>query len=68
LTAVELDRITQSPEIMSGKTCVRGTRVTVGTIVGLVASGHPLPEILGAYRTSKKRTYAKLSHTPHSSE
>ena len=34
---------------MGGKPCVRGLRVTVGTIVGLVASGHPNPEILAAY-------------------
>lgn len=44
-----MDRITRDPEIMSGKACVRGTRVTVGTIVGLVASGHSSSEILAAY-------------------
>jgi uncharacterized protein (DUF433 family) len=44
-----MDRITRDPEVMSGKACVRGTRVTVGTIVGLVASGHSTSEILAAY-------------------
>jgi uncharacterized protein (DUF433 family) len=34
---------------MGGKPCVRGMRVTVGTIVGLVASRHPDSEILAAY-------------------
>ena len=34
---------------MGGKPCVRGMRVTVGTIVGLVASGRPNSEILAAY-------------------
>ena len=34
---------------MGGKPCIRGMRVTVGTIVGLVASGHSIDEILGAY-------------------
>jgi uncharacterized protein (DUF433 family) len=34
---------------MGGKPCVRGLRVTVGTIVGLVASGHAFREILAAY-------------------
>jgi uncharacterized protein (DUF433 family) len=34
---------------MGGKPCVRGMRVTVGTIVGLVASGHEFSEILSAY-------------------
>ena len=35
-----LNRITQDPNIMGGKPCIRGLRVTVGTIVGLVAAGH----------------------------
>ena len=34
---------------MGGKPCIRGLRVTVGTIVGLVASGHPHAEILRLY-------------------
>ena len=45
----ELDRITRSIAIMGGKPCVRGMRVTVGMIVGLVASGHAFSEILAAY-------------------
>jgi uncharacterized protein (DUF433 family) len=44
-----LDRITRSAAVMEGKPCVRGMRVTVGTIVGLVASGHAFSEILTAY-------------------
>lgn len=44
-----LDRITRSPEVMGGKPCLRGMRVTVGTIVGLVAAGHANAEILRAY-------------------
>jgi uncharacterized protein (DUF433 family) len=34
---------------MGGKPCVRGTRVMVGTILGLMASGHDEVEILEAY-------------------
>ena len=34
---------------MGGKPCIRGLRVTVGMIVGLVASGHPHAEILRLY-------------------
>ena len=45
-----LDRISRNPEVMGGKPCVRGMRVTVGTIVGLVASGHSNAEIIAAYR------------------
>lgn len=44
-----LSRITLDPEIMGGKACIRGMRVTVGTIVGLLASGHSPEEILEAY-------------------
>jgi uncharacterized protein (DUF433 family) len=46
---MDLDRITRNPEVMGGKPCLRGMRVTVGTIVGLVASGRPNSEILAAY-------------------
>lgn len=45
----ELTRITFDPQVMGGKPCIRGMRVTVGTIVGLVASGHSFAEILKAY-------------------
>jgi uncharacterized protein (DUF433 family) len=45
----DLDRITRSPDVMGGKPCVRGMRVTVGTVVGLVATGHSFSEILAAY-------------------
>lgn len=45
----ELHRITQDPEVMGGKPCIRATRVTVGTMLGLLASGHGEEEILKAY-------------------
>jgi len=44
-----LDRITRNPEVMGGNPCLRGMRVTVGTIVGLVATGHSNAEILAAF-------------------
>ena len=43
------ERITRNTEVMAGKPCVRGMRVTVGTVVGLVAAGHSSSEILQAY-------------------
>jgi uncharacterized protein (DUF433 family) len=46
---VEFDRITQSPELMGGKPCIRGMRVTVGVIVGMVGSGHSIEAILADY-------------------
>lgn len=45
----ELTRITLDPDVMGGKPCIRGMRITVGTLVGLVASGRTIPEILAAY-------------------
>jgi uncharacterized protein (DUF433 family) len=44
-----LNRITFNPEVMGGKPCIRGMRVTVGTIVGLVASCKTVDEVLGDY-------------------
>ena len=44
-----LHRITQDPEVMGGRPCIRGLRVTVGTIVGLLAAGHDADEVLAAY-------------------
>jgi len=45
----QFNRITLDPEVMGGKPCIRGIRVTVGTILGLLASGHSEDEILKAY-------------------
>lgn len=45
----EFDRITFDPQVMGGKPCIRGIRVTVGTIVGLIASGATPEEILDDY-------------------
>jgi uncharacterized protein (DUF433 family) len=44
-----LTRITIDPTVMGGKPCLRGLRVTVGTIVGLLAAGRSRDEILTAY-------------------
>ena len=43
------DRITFDPAVMGGKPCIRGMRVTVGMVVGLVAAGRSEGEILAAY-------------------
>jgi len=45
----ELTRVTRNLEVMGGKPCIRGMRVTVGTVVGLVAAGYATAEILKAY-------------------
>lgn len=44
-----LDRITQRADVMGGKACVRGLRVTVGMIVGQIAAGRSIDELLVDY-------------------
>jgi len=45
----DLTRITLDPQVMGGKPCIRGMRVTVGTLVGLIAAGHTIEDVLDAY-------------------
>ena len=42
-------RISHDPAVMGGIPCIRGLRITVGTIVGLMASGNDRERILQAY-------------------
>ncbi len=44
-----LNRITQQPDVMGGKACIRGMRVTVGMVVGQIGAGHSFDEILVEY-------------------
>lgn len=44
-----LDRITQQPDVMGGKACVRGMRVTVSMVVSQIGAGHSVEQILGDY-------------------
>ena len=44
-----LQRITLDPVVMGGKPCIRGMRITVGTVVGLLAAGHTEEEVLKTY-------------------
>jgi uncharacterized protein (DUF433 family) len=42
-------RISHEPDVMGGKPCILGLRITVGTIVGLVATGSSRERILQVY-------------------
>ncbi len=42
----EFPRITRNPEVMGGKPCIRGMRVTVGMITGQIGAGTPIEEML----------------------
>lgn len=46
---MNFDRITHDPNIMGGKACIRGMRVTVGNVVGLLASGQSVESILRSF-------------------
>ena len=45
----QLDRITQQPDVMGGKACIRGMRVTVAMVVGQIGAGHSIDEVLADY-------------------
>lgn len=47
--AMTFARITVNPAVMAGKPCIRGLRVTVSTILGLLATGESRERILEAY-------------------
>lgn len=64
MTLERLNRITFDPAIMGGKPCIRGMRVTVGMIVGMIASGHERSEILKMYPYLEEEDIAQaLSYT-----
>ena len=45
----EFDRITFDPDIMGGRACIRGMRITVALILNLVANGMTVEEIIADY-------------------
>ena len=45
----DFDRITQRPEMMGGRPCIRGMRVTVGMIVGQIGANVGIDELLADY-------------------
>ena len=45
----KFDRITQDPDVMGGKACIRGMRVTAAMLVNQVAAGRGVESILGDY-------------------
>lgn len=45
----DFDRITYAPDVMGGKACIRSTRVTVSMIVGQIATGRSINELLADF-------------------
>ncbi len=46
---LEFDRITFDPDILGGKACIRGMRISVSLVVNLVANGMTAPQIIAEY-------------------
>jgi uncharacterized protein (DUF433 family) len=46
---MKFDRITYNPQVMGGRACIRGMRITVSLILNLLATGMNRQEILEAY-------------------
>ncbi|MBI5428223.1 MAG: DUF433 domain-containing protein [Nitrospinae bacterium] len=42
-------RISIDPQICSGKPCIRGTRIMVKNILGMIAGGYTIEKLLEAY-------------------
>ena len=56
------DRIVIDPEIQHGKPVIRGTRVPVGRIVGGLAGGMTIEEIIREYEISDEDVRAALGY------
>jgi uncharacterized protein (DUF433 family) len=46
---LEFDRITFDPNVMGGKACIRGMRITVALVLNLIANSMSAEEIIDAY-------------------
>ena len=45
----QLPRISTNPEVMGGKPCIRGMRITVGMVVGALAAGRSVENLLADF-------------------
>ena len=57
----DFDRITQSPDMMGGRPCIRGMRVTVGMIVGQISADVSIDELLADYPYLEREDIKSLS-------
>jgi uncharacterized protein (DUF433 family) len=49
MNRVKIDRITSDPNVMSGKACIRGMRITVSIVLNLLANGMNKEQIIDLY-------------------
>ena len=58
--------IVADPRICSGKPVIRGTRIMVKNILGMVAGGHTLERILAAYpELTPEQAQSALEYAAH---
>jgi uncharacterized protein (DUF433 family) len=55
----QFERITQQPGVMGGKACIRGMRVTVDLVIGLIGTGRSADSILADYPYLQKEDLAE---------
>ncbi|MEN8782398.1 MAG: DUF433 domain-containing protein [Desulfobacterales bacterium] len=55
-------RITAKPDQMGGVPCIRGLRVPVATVIGMVAEGMSQKEILEAYPDLESKDIREALH------
>ena len=60
-----MDRITTQPDVMGGKPTIHGLRMTVGTIIGLLAAGHSIVHLQETFSDVVKTDKTGLSKTAH---
>ena len=53
------DRITFDPDILGGKACIRGMRISVSLLVNLVANGMTAQEIIAEYPDLEQQDIAQ---------
>lgn len=57
------DEIEVNPDICNGRPVVRGTRIAVESVLGMLAAGDSIDEVLRAYPTLKReQVLACLDH------
>lgn len=58
----QFDRITFDPNVMGGRACIRGMRITVSLVLNLVANGMTPVEIIDAYPYLEREDIQQALH------
>ena len=64
---MEFHRITSNPRQMGGTPCIRGLRIPVSTVVGMVADGMTVDEILDSFPDLEREDISEALHATRAS-